>query len=292
MSTQFDILSEIRCELGEGPVWDEKRAELIWFDINRHVMFISSAEHQTLQAISCGEPASAAFLTDTQDMLIATASGLRRYDRDAEQFSAYLDIEADNPATRSNDSRTAPGNGLWFGTMGRGLEAEAGCIYHVRHKTLTPLYEKTSIPNATCFSPDGQTGYFADTPKQAIFKVSLDPETGLPLSAPEIFVDLAPEGLNPDGAVIDSEGRLWNAQWGAGRVACYDTDGAFVTAIHLPAQQLTCPAFGGDGLKTLYVTSAFEGLSPDERRRNPEAGAVFAIEMEVAGCPERRLTSL
>jgi sugar lactone lactonase YvrE len=54
----------------------------------------------------------------------------------------------------------------------------------------------------------------------------------------------------------------------------------------LPASQITCPCFGGTELKTLFATSAYEGL---DRQKEPLAGAVFAIEMEVAGLPERRI---
>ena len=35
----------------------------------------------------------------------------------------------------------------------------------------------------------------------------------------------------PDGAVTDAEGNLWNAQWGAGRVACYAPDGQFLRSV-------------------------------------------------------------
>ena len=98
--------------------------------------------------------------------------------------------------------------------------------------------------------------------------------------------------MNPDGAVLDSAGRVWNAQWGAGRIACYDETGRFVEAVHLPASQITCPCFGGPDLKTLYATSAYEGLSASEMADQPESGAVFAIEMDIAGLPERRLGAL
>ncbi len=134
---------------------------------------------------------------------------------DRQAVQPYLAIEADKPATRSNDSRTGPANSIWFGTMGRKLEAGAGCVYHVRNRQITPLFPATSIPNATCFSQDGRLAYLADTPPtRAIYKIALDEETGLPAGEKELFVDLAPEGLNPDGAVLDSAGRVWNAQWG------------------------------------------------------------------------------
>lgn len=288
----FTTIFQMRCELGEGIIWDPEHQELIWFDINRHVMCIGKPEHNTVELVGFGEPVAAGFFAPENNLLIASASGLLQFDRTTAAITRYREIEANNPLTRSNDSRTAPGNAIWFGTMGRKLETGLGCVYHVREGVVTPLFEKTSIPNATCFSQDGTTAYFADTPKQAITKIQLDPDTGLPIGEAELFVDLSGENLFPDGAVLDSAGRLWNAQWGAGRVACYDEKGVFVKAINLPASKLTCPCFGGKDLKTLYVTSAFDGMDQEERQAEPEAGAVFAIEMDIAGCPERRLSTI
>ena len=289
---ELDTVFDTRHELGEGIIWDEETEQLIWFDINNHQLFLGSPESRTYKQVQFDEPVAAGFLAPQSQLLVASASGLICYDRQTGSTAPYLAIEADKPATRSNDSRTGPANSIWFGTMGRKLEAGAGCVYHVRNRQITPLFPATSIPNATCFSQDGRLAYLADTPTRAIYKIALDEETGLPAGEKELFVDLAPEGLNPDGAVLDSAGRVWNAQWGAGRIACYDETGRFVEAVHLPASQITCPCFGGPDLKTLYATSAYEGLSASEMADQPEAGAVFAIEMDIAGLPERRLGTL
>ena len=71
--------------------------------------------------------------------------------------------------------------------------------------------------------------------------------------------------MRPDGAVVDAQGNLWNAQWGASRVAGYRPDGTFIESFDFEAKQTSCPAFGGDDLGTLFCTSAATGLDgPDE----------------------------
>jgi sugar lactone lactonase YvrE len=93
--------------------------------------------------------------------------------------------------------------------------------------------------------------------------------------------------LNPDGAVVDAEGRFWNAQWGAGRVAAYGPDGAFLEAVETPgALQSSCPAFGGPELTTLYVTTALEHLDAEARAKHPASGQVFAFPNVAKGLPE------
>ena len=54
----------------------------------------------------------------------------------------------------------------------------------------------------------------------------------------------------------------------------------------LPVSQVTCPAFGGPDLKTLYITSAGKTLSAEALAREPHAGSVFSIELDIAGLQE------
>ena len=285
----YEVAFPVQNELGEGPVWDDRAGCLIWCDILGQTLFIGDGESGLIRTYGFGEPVSAAFLSEANQLYVAGASGLYMMEPETGTRQLVIPIEQDNPVTRANDSRVAPGGAIWFGTMGRKLEADAGAVYHIKNNKIETLFAPVSIPNATCFSPDGRTGYFCDTPKQRILQVDLNPETGRPVAEARLFVDLSAEGLNPDGAVIDAEGCLWNAQWGAGRVAGYDPNGRFMRAIELPATQVTCPAFGGADLKTLYTTSAKEGLSTAEQADQPLAGAVFAVEMEVAGLAERRV---
>ena len=51
----------------------------------------------------------------------------------------------------------------------------------------------------------------------------------------------------------------------------------------MPCGAVTTCTFGGDDLRTLYITSAADGRAPDERL----AGSVFALEAPVPGLPER-----
>ncbi len=85
---------------------------------------------------------------------------------------------------------------------------------------------------------------------------------------------------------MDAEDRLWIAQWGAGRVAAYGPDGNFVQAISLPADQVTCPAFGGHDLQSLYVTSAAEGLTAARCAEAPHQGKTFTVAGIARGLKE------
>lgn len=274
------LFDDRQCTLGEGPLWHPERSQLFWFDIlNRQLL---SRENGAPRAWQFDEYVSAAGWVSRNELLIASQTQLFLFDLETESSRKLCDLEVDKAITRSNDGRADPKGGFWIGTMGINAEPGAGAIYRYYKGELRKLYGGITISNAICFAPDGSTACFSDTATQTIQKVALDAD-GWPAGAPELFVDLGPEDLNPDGAVIDSEGHLWNAQWGANRVARYTPDGSFVEAIAFPANQVSCPAFGGAGLQTLYATTAADGLDGEAD------GKTYSVDVDVRGQSEHRV---
>lgn len=274
------------CALGEGAFWHPERRQLFWFDIlGQRLLGVDGTGPRHWAFDEC---VSAAGWIDRDTLLIASETGLYRFSPETGARQVLTPLEADNPATRSNDGRADPFGGFWIGTMGKRAETGAGAIYRYFDGRLEPLFRDVTIPNAISFAPDGRRAYFADTATQRIMVQVLDSE-GWPMGAAEVFVDLAPEGLHPDGAVVDGDGFLWNAQWGAGRVARYAPDGRFDRAIAVPARLVTCPAFGGERLDRLYLTTARQGLDAAALRADPLAGQTFVADPGVTGRPEPRV---
>ncbi|MBW4981926.1 SMP-30/gluconolactonase/LRE family protein [Mameliella sp. CS4] len=280
--TQPKTLSATRCTLGEGALWHPDRGSFLWFDILGHRLYEHDGQEERHWQFD--RAVSAAGLVEANRLLIASERDLFLFDLDSASESRLCDLEADNPVTRSNDGRADPQGGFWIGTMGYAGEKGAGAIYRWHKGELRRLYAEVSIPNAICFAPDGGHAYFTDTPTGVIRRVALDAE-GWPEGEPEDWLDLRPEGLNPDGAVTDADGNLWNAQWEASRVACYAPDGRFLRAVALPTPQTTCPAFGGADLSRLMVTSAAEGRPAEDRA----AGNTFVFETDARGRAEPRV---
>ena len=283
---QPEIHDPTVCTLGEGPLWHPEREQLYWFDIIERRLL--TRENGATRSWTFEGHVSAAGWIDRRHLLIASETGLLRFDLDSGRSELLVPLEADNPVTRSNDGRADPQGGFWIGTMGKGLEPAAGAIYRFYRGEVRRLFAGITVPNAICFAADGQAAFFADTRKQRIWRQGLDAE-GWPQGAPQVFVDMVADGLNPDGAVIDAAGVLWNAQWGAARVAAYGPDGRFLHAIAFAAEKTTCPAFGGPDLGTLYCTSASEGLDADARAAHPAAGATFAVRLKARGRREHRV---
>lgn len=275
----MDIIDDHPCALGEGPLWHPERNALFWFDILGKTLHCKGDARSHWRF---DEYVSAAGWVDRDTLLLASATGLWRFDIASGTRDLLAPLEGDKPDTRSNDGRADPQGGFWIGTMGVNAEPEAGAIYRYYRGELRQLFDDITISNAICFAPDGQAAYFCDTVTRQIQKVALD-AGGWPKGAPEVFVDLRRDALNPDGAVVDAQGNLWNAQWGAGRVACYAPDGALVRTVAVPATQTTCPAFGGADLSTLFVTSAADGLE------DAKAGMTFAVPLGIKGQREHQV---
>ncbi|WGW03548.1 SMP-30/gluconolactonase/LRE family protein [Tropicibacter oceani] len=275
-------LSDTICELGEGPLWHPERETFFWFDIMGRKLFEHDGAAQ--RHWDFDREVSAAGWVDRGRLLVATARDLILFDLETGQESHVVDLEADNPLTRSNDGRADPQGGFWIGTMGYQAQPGAGAIYRFYRGELRQLYPGITIPNAICFAPDGRQAYFTDTADKVIRRVALDGD-GWPAGDPVDWLDLGPEGINPDGAVVDADGNFWNAQWGAGRVACYDPQGRLEMALRLPATQTTCPAFGGPGLMRLLVTSAAGGAPADDKG----AGKTYVIDTLARGQQEHRV---
>ncbi len=276
------VFSNTVCTLGEGPLWHPEEQVLYWFDILGKRLYRSDGTEE--QSWDFDEHVSAAGWIDTGVLLIASETALSVFETETGESTYLHPLESDNPVTRSNDGRADPWGGFWIGTMGKNAEPGAGAIYRYYDGTLTKLFDKITISNAICFAPDRSHAFYTDTRKRKILKVALD-DDGYPDGKPTLFTDLTAAELNPDGAVVDAEGNLWVAQWGASRVACYGPDGAFIRAVAVPASQASCPAFGGPDLSTLYITSAAEGLDPAGK----SDGKTFAIPSGTTGQKEHQV---
>lgn len=273
--THATLFDDRYCLLGEGPMWHPKRKQFFWFDIlNKKLL---SQDDNDPKEWVFDEYVSAAGWVDDSTLLIASQTSLFLFDVDTgEKGKVLASLESDNAITRSNDGRADPYGGFWIGTMGINAEPNAGAIYRFYKGELRCIFSEITISNAICFSPDKAYAYFSDTAEQTIRRQKLNPENGWPTGPSELWLDLSQESINPDGAVVDARGCLWNAQWGLGRVACYNPDGVLLETIAVPeASQTTCPAFGGKNLTDLLITSACTNLSDEERAKEPNAGATF-----------------
>lgn len=205
------------------------------------------------------------------------------------QLQTAAPVDAAEPRTRINDGRTDRRGNFVFGTLNEAAERRPIASFYqfsLRHGLRRLALPAVAIANSICFSLDGRTMYFCDTLSQRIQQCDYDADTAQVDNIRE-FTRMDRADAWPDGSVIDTEGCLWNAQWGAGRVARYDPEGRLMDAFTAPAAHTSCPAIGGEGLDHLMVTTARSELSREALAAQPLSGSLFGLRLPKAlGVPD------
>jgi sugar lactone lactonase YvrE len=292
----FTLVVDSRCTLGEGILWDARRDALLWTDIERATLWLHHTDDGSTRTWRLPDRLGSFALCDSGKLLLALAKGLvlADIDRPSDGVLAVTmlePLEVDLPSMRTNDGRTDRAGNFVFGTMNEGPDkAPIGSFYQYskRHGLRRLALGGVAIPNSICFGPDGRTMYYCDSMGGRILQCRYDAESA-EVSDSRPFVELgAGRGL-PDGSVIDADGCLWNAEWGAAMVRRYTAAGIIDREIAVPAKNPTCPAFGGRDLTQLYVTSARQEMTPEELADKPDAGGVYGVQpVGVRGLPEPR----
>lgn len=286
------LLDRIACasQLGEGIQWHAPSQSLWWADIQGKMLWRWS-EAQGTRVYPMPERLCAFAFTGEENQLIAAfESGFALHDLEDGEVDWIARPEQGETGRRFNDGRCDRQGRFWVGTMVEDEElagADSASLYCLDLKgNVTPHFGGVAISNGACWSPDGGTFYFADSPKREIHAFDFDGAQGV-LSNRRYFAT-TPEGAYPDGANVDAEGCIWNAWWGAGKVARYTPDGQIDLLLDVPASQPTCVAFGGANLDLLCVSSAHDGLDAQAREKDPHAGDIFIYQLDVPGLEEMR----
>ncbi len=201
-------------------------------------------------------------------------------------------VDAAEPRTRINDGRTDRSGNFVFGTLNEDGERRPRSTiasfyqYSLRHGLRRLALPAVAIANSLCFSLDGRTLYFCDTLTQRILQCDYDADSAQ-VDHIRPFTEMDLPDAWPDGSVVDAQGCLWNAQWGAGRVARYDASGALMATYTAPTAHTTCPALGGPGRDELMLTTARAELSREALAAQPHAGSLFGLRLpEALGVPD------
>lgn len=290
MSVTVAPLVDAHNMLGEGILWCEREQALYWTDIHASTLWRCRPADGAVRQWGMPERLACLALCETDGwLLLGLASRLAFFHPESGELQTIVEVEAGMP-TRLNDGACDRQGRFVFGTLHEPVDGNrkraVGSFYRLRADlTLERLpLPGVAISNSVAFGTDGSTMYFCDSPTRIIQCC----DYGDTLGAPRVFAQLDDERGEPDGSAVDADGGVWNAQWGLGRIVRYARDGSIDCTIAVPASQPTRMAFGGKDFRTLYITSARDGLSDSALQQQPCAGALFHGRTTVAGLPESR----
>jgi sugar lactone lactonase YvrE len=273
--------------LGESAIWCGVDNVLYWVDIRAPALRRLEPRTGQVTSWAMNDLCAAVILSTDRRLLLAMRLGLFAFDPVDETLQPFVAPEPESLNNRLNDSKCDRGGRLWTGTMRDFGLARTGSLYRIAvDESCTRMLSDITVPNALSWSPDNRSMYFADTPDGQIRAYEFDAAEGQ-LGAMKI-IETGPLPGRPDGATVDSEGCIWSARYQGSCLARITPAGKVDRIIELPASQVTSCALGGPDLRTLYVTTARQKLTPAELGSQPLAGGLFAVRVDVCGLPEPR----
>lgn len=280
-----ELLLDARAELGEGPCWDARLGVLHWVDIHAGRMHTFHPDSGEDHFLSLGEPIGCCAPRRGGGLVLALRSGF--YSLDLETGSRVpLAAPEQVPGNRFNDGKCDPAGRFLAGSMCDTETKPTGSLYSFSQAGgLNTLLTGLRISNGLAWSPDGGTFYFVDTPTQTVMAYDYDLETG-GLSNPRPVIRVPESARYPDGMTSDQEGMLWIALWGGAAVTRWDPGtGNMIASFPLPVLQPSSCVFGGSNLDELYITSAREGMPPQQLEEYPLSGGLFRLRPGIRGMP-------
>lgn len=272
---------DLAAELGEGPVWVERERALYFVDILGRAIHCWRQDGSHRSWIAPAEPG---FIVPRRrgGFICGLRGGLYDFDPEASTFKLLVPVEPNKPRHRINDGFVDRSGRVWFGTMHDDTQTVGGALYRVDdEKALLHTHDtEYVVTNGPVTSPDGRTLYHTDSALRTVYAFDLS-EKGA-LSSKRAFTRF-PEGVYPDGMAVDEDGNVWIALFNGWRLEQYSPQAVKLNEISFPCAHITKPVFGGDELRTLYVTTAWTTLTPESRMTQPEAGGLFAVDVAVAG---------
>lgn len=278
-----DLVVDCKNQHGEGAFWNPADGLLWWTDIEGCALWSfdpatsESTSRRMSERVCCFAPRASGGL------IVAYADRVVLLDPDTGDETLVTRFEPENPETRLNDGRTDRQGRLIVGGMNEvSGKADSSVICVDTDLSVRTIIEGVSCANSTCFSADGCTMFFADTPDREIVAFDYDIDTGA-VSNRRHHVSFKDEPGLPDGSCVDADGGVWNAEWEGHRVVRAAPDGTIDRVIDVPVWKPTCCAFGGANLDTLFITTSRLMSDEEALAKEPDSGGLFAVRPGISG---------
>jgi sugar lactone lactonase YvrE len=276
----FELALDVQCATGESPVWVPDRGILIFVDIPARRLYNFDPKSRQLDVLNVEEDIGCVAVSRDGGYVAGLRTGIWLLDETGSKRRMLADNPEDHATSRFNDGRVDPHGRFLAGTLDEPKKTGNAALYRCDSRGLAKLSGGLMTSNGLAFSPDGRTLYHSDTPRFVVYRYDYDPDTGAAANRRD-FVRLEPTATDrgrPDGAAVDSEGCYWSALYEGGRIHRYDPDGHLISAHVVPARCPTMPAFGGEDMRTLFVTTARD-------RNSNTGGGLYSLHVQTPGIP-------
>ena len=287
---RIEVLVDVKTTLGEGPLWDVDEQRLYWIDSFDGRVFRCTEDGREVRAWDVPGKIGSMALRKSGGAVVSLQQGFHLLDFDSGDCELIVDPEPDKPNNRLNDGKVDKRGRFVAGSMDTMEEGPNGALYRLDPDlSLHTLDTGIIVSNGPCWSPDGNTFYFADTWTGEIWAYDYDLETGAASNRRTFTAVDTSGGGAADGSTVDSEGCVWNALVYDSKLVRYTPDGEVERVIDMPVKKVTSVMFGGPNLDVLFVTSMAKPPLPRFPGDGVLRGSLFAIyDLGITGVPEPR----
>lgn len=290
-SIDFKPLIDARFQLGEGPVYDDRRDALWFCDIVACALHNVPLDSLKLRSWTFASEVCSIGLAESGRLVVALRDEVGLFQPDSGDFERIAKIALNPSEARLNDGKVGADGAFWVGSMVRSdarSGTPAGALYRVDARgKVERKVDGITTANGLAFSPDGATMFHTDTHAPWIDRWAFDAATGAISDRKRIATPDDSIG-RPDGGATDAEGCYWSAGISAARLNRFSAGGRLLESHPVPVGAPTMPCFGGDGLRTLFVTSLRDGRPAELLERYPLTGSVLVAKSPVVGSPVSR----
>lgn len=283
----IEAVLDDRAIIGESPTWSPSERALYWIDIKEPALHRYDPESQSHQSWQLTSDVGAFALLDGDAALVALRYGIHRLDLATGALKLLAPPPFDPRLFRFNEGQCDDKGRFWVGVMFDPIDgsppAQRGALHSFTlDEGLRRENDEAELHNGMALSADGRRFFLSHSNSGLIYAFDFVPGMGV-LGSRKLFARVPAESGLPDGAAVDAEGGYWCALHGGSRLLRYDPYGRLDREIMLPVSQPTMCTFAGDNLDILYVTSASDGLKPEQINAQPLAGRLLRLRPGVRG---------
>lgn len=283
---------QVRCAapssafLGKSPVWLPEEERLLWVDILGPSINVSNVANGEVRTLPLDDIAGAIVPRSRGGFVMAIHNGLHALDLEGGRLSRLGDYDVKQTGIRLNDGRCDSAGRLWVSSLPLDSTPGAGALWRFDPDGSVRMMEQGfHVPNGLAWSPDETRFYFADSNAQTVYVYDYDPVSGA-ITNRKPFVTIAEQRGKPDGLAVDAQGYVWVTMWDGWALSRYAPNGTLDRIVPLPVPRPASIAFGGEDLKTLFVTTARVRLSAQQIADAPLSGSILSLPVTAPGLPD------
>lgn len=286
---EFEVVINKKAELAETPFWDTMSGRLVWTDLMAGKVHIfdpaggGDIEFDTGKMIGCAIPCTSG------KILCVLEDGLYKLDAQSGELALLLAVEADRPEYRFNDAGCDAFGRVFISSTAKCYGTPLyspdmkGSFYLIdTDLSIKKIVDQMEHYNGIVFTGDNKTMYVVDSYNKKVLAFDYELAEGAAFNMRTAF-QVPDEFFAPDGLAIDEDENVYLTFWNGWLTKWNPKTGELLEKTAMGCPFITCPGFGGEDRKDLYIATSTWGYTEQDFLNYPDAGGIYRTRVKVPG---------